>query len=52
MQERERLFKLLKEVPYLNPFPSYSNFILCEVRAGRDAKELKVWKPGLLFSPI
>lgn len=41
VQERERLFKLLKEVPYLNPFPSYSNFILCEVTAGRDAKKLK-----------
>ncbi|KAK4402879.1 Histidinol-phosphate aminotransferase, chloroplastic [Sesamum angolense] len=41
VQERERLFKLLKEVPFLNPFPSYSNFILCEVTSGRDAKKLK-----------
>ncbi|KAI8003705.1 hypothetical protein LOK49_LG08G00165 [Camellia lanceoleosa] len=31
VQERERLFKLLKEVPFLNPYSSYSNFILCEV---------------------
>ncbi|CAI9108231.1 OLC1v1007793C1 [Oldenlandia corymbosa var. corymbosa] len=41
VQERERLFKLLKEVPFLNPYPSYSNFILCEVTSGMDAKKLK-----------
>ena len=42
VQERDRLYKLLKEVPFLNPFPSYSNFILCEVTSGMDAKKLKV----------
>lgn len=42
IQERERLFKLLKDVPFLNPYPSYSNFILCEVTSGMDAKKLKV----------
>ncbi|XVF37216.1 hypothetical protein REPUB_Repub19eG0127500 [Reevesia pubescens] len=42
VQERDRLFKLLKEVPFLNPYPSYSNFILCEVTSGMDAKKLKV----------
>ena len=42
VQERVRLFNLLKEVPFLNPFPSYSNFILCEVASGTDAKKLKV----------
>ncbi|KAL8240068.1 hypothetical protein R6Q59_013423 [Mikania micrantha] len=41
VQERERLYKLLKQVPFLNPYPSYSNFILCEVTNGRDAKKLK-----------
>ncbi|KAL3631084.1 hypothetical protein CASFOL_024068 [Castilleja foliolosa] len=41
VQERERLFKLLQQVPFLNPYPSYSNFILCEVSSGRDAKTLK-----------
>ncbi|KAL9259142.1 Histidinol-phosphate aminotransferase 2, chloroplastic-like protein [Drosera capensis] len=41
VRERERLFKPLKEVPFLNPFPSYSNFILCEITLGRDAKKLK-----------
>ncbi|XP_039012318.1 LOW QUALITY PROTEIN: histidinol-phosphate aminotransferase, chloroplastic-like [Hibiscus syriacus] len=41
VQERDRLFKLLQEVPFLNPYPSYSNFILCEVTSGMDAKKLK-----------
>ncbi|PIN18036.1 Histidinol-phosphate transaminase [Handroanthus impetiginosus] len=41
VQERERLFNLLKEVSFLNPYPSYSNFILCKVTSGRDAKKLK-----------
>ncbi|KAI4364218.1 hypothetical protein MLD38_020340 [Melastoma candidum] len=41
VQERERLYKLLTEVPFLKPFPSHSNFILCEVIGGRDAKKLK-----------
>ncbi|RVW32789.1 Histidinol-phosphate aminotransferase 1, chloroplastic [Vitis vinifera] len=44
VQERDRLYKLLKEVPFLNPFPSYSNFILCEVMSGMDAKKLKLAK--------
>ncbi|XP_050385222.1 histidinol-phosphate aminotransferase, chloroplastic-like [Argentina anserina] len=41
LQERERLFHLLKELPFLKPYPSYSNFILCEVTSGMDAKKLK-----------
>ncbi|KAI5678371.1 hypothetical protein M9H77_09321 [Catharanthus roseus] len=41
VQERERLYQLLKEVPFLKPYPSYSNFILCEVTSGMDAKKLK-----------
>ncbi|XP_010521132.1 PREDICTED: histidinol-phosphate aminotransferase 1, chloroplastic isoform X1 [Tarenaya hassleriana] len=41
VRERERLFQLLKEVPFLSPFPSHSNFILCEVTSGMDAKQLK-----------
>lgn len=42
VKERGRLFDLLKEVPFLRPFPSHSNFILCEVTPGLDAKKLKV----------
>ncbi|XP_004307125.1 PREDICTED: histidinol-phosphate aminotransferase, chloroplastic-like [Fragaria vesca subsp. vesca] len=41
LQERERLLHLLKELPFLKPYPSYSNFILCEVTSGMDAKKLK-----------
>ncbi|CAA7388348.1 unnamed protein product [Spirodela intermedia] len=41
VDERERLFRLLDEVPFLKPFPSFSNFILCEVTSGKDAKKLK-----------
>ncbi len=39
-QERKRLFKMLQEIPYLKPYPTESNFILCQV-LGRDAAELK-----------
>ena len=38
--ERTRLFSALKEIPYLKPYPTQSNFILCQVR-GRDAAKLK-----------
>lgn len=42
MKERERLRGLLEsEVPYLRPFPSESNFLLCEVEAGRDAGAIR-----------
>lgn len=41
LNERERLYELLKEVPFLNPYPSYSNFILCKVTSGMDARQLK-----------
>ncbi|KAL1807522.1 hypothetical protein ACET3Z_024512 [Daucus carota] len=41
VQERERLFRKLKEVPFLNPYPSCSKFILCEVTSAKDAKKLK-----------
>jgi histidinol-phosphate aminotransferase len=39
-QERERLFSLLAEIPYLRPYPSQANFILCQVE-GRSARALK-----------
>lgn len=39
-KERTRLFSALQEVPYLKPYPTQSNFILCQV-IGRDAAELK-----------
>jgi len=39
-EERARLFKALQEIPYIKPYPTRSNFILCQV-VGRDAAELK-----------
>ncbi|MBN1933558.1 MAG: histidinol-phosphate transaminase [Anaerolineae bacterium] len=39
--ERERLYLRLKEIDYLRPYPSHSNFILNRVK-GRDACELKM----------
>ncbi len=39
--ERERLAAGLAEVPYLRPYPSRANFILCRV-VGRDARALKL----------
>ena len=38
--ERSRLFSALQDIPYLKPYPTQSNFILCQVQ-GRDARELK-----------
>ncbi len=38
--ERTRLLSALTEIPYLRPYPTQSNFILCQVD-GRDAAELK-----------
>jgi len=39
--ERERLQQALAAIPYLHPYPSRANFILCRV-AGRDARDLKL----------
>jgi len=38
--ERARLLTSLQEIPYLQPYPTQSNFILCRV-IERDASELK-----------
>ncbi len=49
IEERERLFELLKAIPYLRPYPTCSNFILCRV-IGKDAVQLKqsLAKKGIL----
>ena len=39
--ERDRLADSLSEIPYLRPYPSRSNFILCRV-IDREARELKL----------
>ncbi len=48
-QERERLYTELQTVPFLQPFPSQANFILCKV-VGKPALELKqtLMKQGVL----
>src|SRR5690606_15107273 len=38
--ERERLYEELHDVPYLKPYPTRSNFILCRV-VDKDALQLK-----------
>lgn len=38
--ERKRLFTALQTIPYLRPYPTQSNFILCRV-IGKDAAKLK-----------
>ena len=43
--ERERLARALAEIPYLRPFPSHANFVLCRV-IGRDARALKLALEG------
>ena len=45
--ERDRLYGALQAVPYLSPFPSNANFVLCRVQAFRsdgdgDASSLKL----------
>ena len=47
--ERRRLFGELKEIDYLQPFPSQANFILCRVLRG-TARELhqKLQNRGIL----
>jgi len=40
IRERERLVQELGRVPFLRPYPSRANFVLCRV-VGRDAKALK-----------
>ncbi len=39
--ERKRLFDELQQIPFLKPYPTQSNFILCQV-IGQDASELKI----------
>jgi histidinol-phosphate aminotransferase len=38
--ERRRVYAILEEIPFLQPYPSQTNFILCQV-IGRPAAELR-----------
>lgn len=48
-EERDRLFNQLGEIPWLIPYPSQANFILCKV-IGRDALSIKQYlkRKGIL----
>ncbi len=41
VNERNRMLAALPQIPYLEPYPSYSNFVLCRVN-GRSAHQLKL----------
>ena len=41
VQERQRLYSELQGIPFLEPYPSEANFILCKVVGGHDAKAVK-----------
>jgi len=41
VKERRRLWELLDSVPYLHPYPTRSNFVLCRV-VDRSARDLKI----------
>ena len=48
VQERERLASLLTDIPFLSPYPSSSNFILCSVVGDKwSAGDLKVGEAPL-----
>lgn len=48
--ERERMFGLLEKMPFLRPYPSAGNYILCEVRgvAARDVRD-NLRRKGILI---
>ena len=41
VEERERLYRELNQLDFLQPYPSQANFILCRV-VDRDARQLKL----------
>lgn len=43
--ERDRLYEALGRFPFLRPYPSHANFVLCGVE-GVDAWQLKQWLEG------
>ncbi len=42
IKARDRFFEELSRFPWLSPFPSHSNFVLCRVSGGRSAKNIKL----------
>jgi histidinol-phosphate aminotransferase len=50
VSERDRMFSLLEKMPFLRPYPSAGNYILCEVRGlpARDVRD-NLRKQGILI---
>lgn len=50
IEERERMFGLLEKLPFLRPYPSAGNYILCEVRGvpARDVRD-NLRRKGILI---
>jgi histidinol-phosphate aminotransferase len=48
--ERQRMSDALRELGWITPFPSETNFVLCRIGGGRDAKAVKlaIEKRGVL----
>ena len=46
VQERERLRVALADIPFLTPFPSSANFVLCKVRTSHFALHTHACSPG------
>ena len=42
VEERDRFIKALGEIPFLEPFPSDANYVLCRVKKPYDSKSLVV----------
>ncbi len=40
VEERDQFFEVLEDIPWLHPYPSHTNFILCRVE-GYDAADIK-----------
>ena len=48
-EERDRLFAELEKLPFIKPFPSQTNFILCSVLNGRASElQQKLQQKGIL----
>lgn len=51
IEERSRLFAGLQSIPYLEPYPSQANFILCRAHGSVSAKQIKdelAYKHGVM----
>lgn len=54
INEREIFYKELEKIKFLNPFPSYSNYILCKVSKVFTAENLteKLFKEGYIIKDL